>query len=277
MQCPQCRQVTPDDAAFCGNCGAPLTVGSAELAGQSQTVAVAVPAEAVMTGVRDHSAKAILAFGIGLIGLVAWLVPIAGLVVGFMAMICGTVAFHSRRRVFARSGIALSVIVLAASLFMWVHSAQRLRGTADAAPTASQQTVVTPCYSTRVSGRLQISRTDSCSFQAADPAAGEQLAVKVVNVPGLSASNLSDAAAADAANVVRSVKGGRLTSEASALFAGSVAYQAVVTAGDGSGGMLEYVYNPTPQGNLLVLTHSQVHLTASNHDLSLLETNWSWQ
>lgn len=278
MQCPQCQQTPPDDAAFCGNCGAPLTVGSAEQAGQDG-VALAVPAE-IVQATRDHGWQAIVGFVIAVIGLVAWVIPVAGLVFGLLAMVFGTIAFHSRRRVFARSGIALSIIVLAASLFMWVHSAQRLAGTADAQNSSARvlQSVKTDCYSTQVPAvmNITISSTD-CTFQAADPTTGERYVVKALQISGLSASNLASAAVPDVANVVQSVAGGKLQDEHSALFAGSVAYQAIVGAPDGSGGSLEYVYRPTSVGNLLIISHSVVHLTANSATASVLESNWSWQ
>jgi hypothetical protein len=117
---------------------------------------------------------------------------------------------------------------------------------------------------------------NSCSFQGNDPTTGEQQAVKVLDVPGLSAASLTDAAHADVLSVVDALDGGKLLDERSALFAGNAAYRATVTAADGSGGAIEYVYKPTVAGNLLVITHSQVRLT-SDGTLGNLETNWSWQ
>lgn len=281
MQCPQCQQITPDDAAFCGNCGAPLTVGSAEQAGLQDVTAVAVAAESFTDRVHDHSGKAIGGFVIALFGLAAWLVPVAGLAIGLLGLVLGTVAFHSRRRVFARSGIALSVIVLAASLFMWVHSAQRLGAIAQAqgsdSASGALQSVVTPCYSTKVSVRMQLSgEKASCTFTGTDPLSGEQQSVKVLNVPGLTAANLADAAEPDVRSVVNSVANGRLQAERSTLFAGSVAYMALISTSNGSGGVIEYVYYPTSAGNLIILTHSLVH-PQGNDTLGSLETNWSWQ
>jgi hypothetical protein len=281
MLCPLCRQIAPDDAAFCGNCGAPLTVGSAEQAGLAGSVAVAVPAEAVAVQ-RDRGMQAIIGFVAGILGLAAWLVPFAGMILGLLGLIFGSIAFHSRRRVFARSGIALSAIVLAASLFMWVHSAQRLAGTVQAqdsnggSANNALQTVTTPCYSTKLPIRMRLSGVQgSCTFQSIDPLSGEQQAVKVLNVPGLSAEELADVAAADVRNVLRSVPKGRLNDERPTLFAGSVAYQATVTTPDDSGGMIEYVYYPTKAGNLVIVTHSMVHVNA-DLDVGTIEDNWSW-
>jgi hypothetical protein len=282
MQCPQCQQITPDDAAFCGNCGAPLTVGAAEQAGLDNSVAIAMPAESVVTP-RDKSRHAIAGFVIALFGLAAWLVPVAGLVIGLLGLILGSIAFHSHRRVFARSGITLSVIVLAASLFMWVHSAQRLSGAAQAQDTNASsasdvlQTVTTSCYSTKVPARMQLSGVEgSCTFQGNDPLSGEQQAVKVLNVPGLSAEGLANVAAADVRNVLKSVPKGRLHDEHSTLFAGSVAYRATITTPDDSGGMIDYVFHPTKAGNLIIVTHSLMHMNA-DLDIGTVEDNWSWQ
>jgi uncharacterized membrane protein len=285
MQCPQCQQPANADAAFCGNCGAPLTVGSAEVAGQQGGVAIAVPAEAVNPAkIIDHSGKAIAACVIGLLGLLAWLVPIAGLVFGLLAMIFGTIAFHSRRRVFARTGIALSILVLGASLFMWVHSAQQLSKadpsttqTTNTAADGSLQVVVTPCYSTRLPRNMSlVGNNGSCTFTGTDPATGEQQSVKVLNVPGLSQATLPDVARGDAANITKSIAGGKLSDERAAQFAGSTAYQVSIQDNNDSGGMVDYIYNPTTQGNLVIVTHSQVHLSGDNFDLSLIESNWKW-
>lgn len=282
MQCPQCQQQATVDAAYCGNCGAPLTVGSAEQAGLVGITSVEMPAEAVAPSrFIDHSGKAIAACVIGLLGLAAWLVPIAGLVFGLLAMIFGTIAFHSRRRVFARTGIALSVVVLGASLFMWVHSAQQL---SKASPTASNssadgslQTVVTPCYSTRLPRDMTLVGTNgSCTFTGTNSATGEQQAVKVLNVPGLSQATLPNVAQADSANIIKSVAGAQISDQQATEFAGTGAYQINVKAGDGSGGMVDYIYNPTTQGNLVIVTHSQIHMSGDNFDLSLMESNWTW-
>ncbi len=286
MQCPQCQQVSVDDAAYCGNCGAPLTIGSAEQASLDSTVAVAIPAEATMIkSVGDHSGKAIIAFVVGVVGLVAWLVPIAGLVAGLVAMVCGTIAFHSRRRAFARSGIALSALVLSASLFMWVHSAQRLSSTASAnAPSStnsaadgSLQAVVTSCYTTKVPRAMNITgNSATCTFRATNPVSGEQLGVKVLNIPNLTSTTLTDIATSDTATVLRAISGGRVTNQQSALFVGSATYQIDVVATDGSGGTIDYIYDQTPQGNLVIVTHSQVHVSGDNTGRSLIEANWSW-
>jgi hypothetical protein len=285
MQCPQCQQLASVDAAYCGNCGAPLTVGSAEQIGLSGTAAIVMPAEAVSTtGILDHSGKAIAACVIGALGLVAWLVPIAGLLFGLAAMISGTIAFHSRRRVFARTGIALSVLVLGASLFMWVHSAQQLSkanpataSSTNSSADGSLQVVVTPCYSTRLPRNMSlVGKNGSCTFMGTDTTTGEQQGVKVLNVVGLSQATLADVARGDAANIVQSIAGGKLNDERSTLFAGSTAYQASVMGGDGSGGMVDYIYNPTLQGNLVIVTHSQVHMSGGSSDLSLIESNWKW-
>lgn len=282
MQCPNCRQTTPADAAFCGNCGAPVTVGSAEQAAVSAERAVVLSAESFGGLTRDHSRKAVVGFIVAICGLFAWLVPLAGLLFGLTGLILGTIAFHSKRRVFARSGIALSAVVLAASLFMWVHSVQRLAGTAQADSTPASdgalQNIITPCYSTKLWQRMQLSASDgSCSFQANDPLTGERDGVKVLSVPGLQASNLNDAAEHDVLNVVKSIPGSKLAWTRSVLFAGSPSYQAEVLAADGSGGLIDYVYYPAVQGNLLVITRSQVHVDSQRYDLGILETDWSWQ
>jgi hypothetical protein len=285
MQCPQCQQEANADAAFCGNCGAPLTVGSAEQAGRQGSTAIAVPAEATTAAkVRDHGGKAIAAFVIGLLGLVAWLVPVVGLVFGLVAMIFGTIAFHSRRRAFARTGIALSVLVLGASLFMWVHSAQQLSrvnpagaSSTNSSADGSLQVVVTPCYSTRLPASMSlIGNNGSCTFTGSDTTTGEQASVKVLNVPGLSQASLPNVAQTDAANIVKSLPGGQVSDEQTTQFAGNAAYQITVKVRDGSGGMVDYIYNPTTQGNLVIVTHSQVHLSRDNFDLNLIESNWKW-
>lgn len=236
-------------------------------------------------GHHDHSGLAIASFVLGVLGLVAWLMPLIGLVFGILGIIFGTVSLKSYRKVFAIIGTVLSVLVMLVSLFFWVQNAQEILhggvqgkgATSNTSDSGSRQAVSTPCYTTQIPGSMRLTRAaGSCTFQGTNATTGEQTVVKVIQVPGLSTANLASAARSDAANVVASIPGGSITSQRASTFAGSQAYEVVITATDGSAGMIKYIYDTTLQGNLVIVLHTQAKASGTNYDLSAIEENWSW-
>jgi outer membrane lipoprotein SlyB len=217
------------------------------------------------------------------LGLPACLVPIVGIVFGILAIVFGTLSIHSKRKIFAIIGISLAVLVLLASLFLWVMNAQELASehssgkTLSTANSGKLQVISTPCYTTKIPAEMHVTHTaGSCTFLGATSGSSEQEEVKVIQVPGLSQATLATAAKADAANVVGAIPGGSIGNQGSATFAGSHAYQIEIKSTDGSAGLISYVYDTTAQGNLVIVLHTQAHASTSNYDLSLIESNWAW-
>jgi MFS family permease len=73
---------------------------------------------------RPGSGKAIAAFVLGIIGLIAWLIPILGLALGVMALIFGTMTTKSGHRNLAITGIVLGSISILLALGAFVYNVQ---------------------------------------------------------------------------------------------------------------------------------------------------------
>jgi hypothetical protein len=323
MLCPRCQRTVDPTAAFCGNCGyyltptaiAPQPAPSADQTPQQQTpeqfspppqtFQAAPPPAPIVTppayqqplqaaspmmppqlpvATADHSGKAVASLVLGVLGLPATLIPVAGLVFGILAIIFGTLSIHSKRKMFAIIGMSLAVVVLLISIFFWVRNTQHfLQNHKNGGSVVSSndnrqlQAITTPCYTTKVPAELKITMTEgSCTFLASNAQNGEQEEVKILQVPGLTLANLASAAKADAANVVNSIPGGSIAGQRSATFAESQAYEIEIRATDGSAGLISYVYDTTAQGNLAIILHTQARASGTNYDLSSIEANWSW-
>lgn len=311
MLCSRCQHPLDEGAAFCGNCGLRITpepsqipqavappvspVGSAvnqpaqvlsPLAPPQLDAAVASQPLNSYTNppVPDHSGKAITSFVLAVLGLPACLVPIVGIVFGVLAIVFGTLSIRSARKIFAIIGMSLAVVVLLASLFLWVRNAQELSkehqtGTSFGTSSANGklQSITSPCYTTKIPAGMKVTQTaGSCTFLGVNSASGEQEEVKVLQIPALTASNLSTAAKADAANVIGAIPGGSIGKEGTATFASSKAYQIEIKSTDGSAGTISYVYDTTVQGNLVIVLHTQARASGDNYGLSSIESNWSW-
>jgi uncharacterized membrane protein len=233
---------------------------------------------------HDHSGKAIASFVLAVLGLPACLIPVAGIVLGILAIVFGSLSVRSSRKIFAIIGMSIAVIVLLASIFFWVRNTQELvtqhksgNPLTSTADSSSLQAVSTPCYTTKVPKDMKVTQTGgSCTFSAASADGSEQEVVKVLQVPQLTLGNLSSAAKADAANVVNAIPGGSISGQRSSTFAGSQAYEVEIKATDGSAGIISYVYDTTMQGNLVIVLHTQARASGNNYDLSRIESNWSW-
>ncbi|GAC1392149.1 MAG: hypothetical protein NVSMB46_07160 [Candidatus Saccharimonadales bacterium] len=233
----------------------------------------------------SHNHLAIAAFVCGVIGCVGWIIPLAGTILGLLALIFGTIALRSQKRVFAITGIVLAIPVLALSIFFWVKAAQKLIKTRSqdnssqvSAPATNNtgSTITSPCYTFNTPSPLTITQTaGSCTFNGTDTTNGHIYEVKVLNVPQLTTARLPQLSLTDAKNVVNAVPGGSISGQQSTTFASSPAYTINIVASDGSAGSVSYVYHQTPQGNLIIIFHAEQNGKDTN--LSAIENNWSWK
>ena len=245
--------------------------------GAAVSQAVAPPpfnAEAVDDGSRENS-KAVIAFVLGVLGCVGWLIPIVGVVLGVLAIVFGTMALKSQRRVLAIIGMVLAVLVMAVSIFFWVRTAENvlksksspLSGLTTQSTSSSNQTITSPCYITKIPSNM--------TFDAVNNKTGEEYVVKVLQVPGLSTANLAQVAQLDAKNTVNISPGSSISSERTNTFAGSPAYLVYITDTKHNAETVDYVFDTTQQGNIVVIAHLQV--SGKITDLSTIENNWAWQ
>jgi hypothetical protein len=231
----------------------------------------------------QHNSKGIIAFVLGVLGCIGWLIPLVGVTLGVLALVFGTIALKSKKKVFAIIGIALAVPVIAVSIFFWVRAAQSVlksksttvSGLVTKSTSSSLQTVTTPCYTTKIPTSLTMTKTaNSCTFDAVDNKTGQDYEVKVLQVAGLSPANLHASVQTDAQNIVNITPGSSIASQKATTFAGSPAYLYNLKRTDGSAGILDYIFNTTLQGNLVIIFITQNN--AKSLSLSTIENNWSW-
>lgn len=231
----------------------------------------------------QQSTKAIAAFVLGIVGCVGWLIPIVGVTLGILAIVFGTISLKSPRRVLAIIGMVLAVPVIAISIFFWVKGTQQYlkthsssTGSSTAATATPLQVITSPCYSTKIPAALQVTQTaGSCTFNAADAVSGDTYQVKVLRAPQLTKENLSQVAKADAQNVVNVIPGGSIASQNNSVFASSPAYTISLKATDGSKGVIDYIYQTTTYGNLVIVYHAL--RSANSVDFRTIESNWAWK
>lgn len=232
----------------------------------------------------QNNGKATAAFVMAVLGCVGWLIPLVGVILGILALIFGTLSLKSRRRVLAIIGIVLAVPVIAVSIFFWVRAAQQvlknhaspLSGLTTSSTSQSLQTISSPCYTTKIPANLTVTQTaGSCTFRALNSTSGEEYEVKVLQIPQLSIANLAQDAQTDAKNIVNATPGGSISDQQVSTFSGSPAYTISIKATDGSAGTIDYIYDTTLQGNLVIVFHAQ--RSGAHTGLATIENNWSWQ
>jgi hypothetical protein len=315
MECPNCHQPVEDGAAFCGNCGQPISVpisptitspiaqvvqnteaatnqsvappliaiGATGLHGVVPTYAIATPAE------RGAETKTLLTILAGIVGLVgALFIPLIALVLGIFGLVVGTTAHVHGRRWPLRVGLVLSILALLAGLGSWAYAVEhdsRIDKEAAAqnnAPSTLAASLSTPCYSTNFVDRLNIKNShgscDMTAFNGQNPdSSTDAYKVYATNNPALSVSGFTTLAKqAIEKDIQTSLPGFVIDNERVTGFAGSPAY--AVTANNKSQGVAVIetaVYHPVKAGENVFI---MVHATTgSSADLSILEAQWQWK
>ncbi len=98
VYCSKCGKQMDDNATFCSGCGAPL---------QSQ-INYTVPD----INKARKPGFGIAAFVLGIVGLLAWIIPIIGLPVGVIALVLGIIGLKKNSRGMSITGIILGSICL---------------------------------------------------------------------------------------------------------------------------------------------------------------------
>ncbi|HUA13209.1 MAG TPA: hypothetical protein VL989_01785 [Candidatus Sulfotelmatobacter sp.] len=279
MNCPNCHQPIDHGAFFCGNCGYNLSTGNAVLENQAPPQANFQRQTDLGRSHKDSGA-AVASFTFGVIGLVVWLVPIAGLIIGVIALVFGIIGKSSRKKVLAFGGMSLAIIAIALSVVSWVITANNIYKNKSVSPLTysyldSAQTVSTACYTTKIPGGLKVTRTTgSCTFLAVNQATNELYGVKVIESPSLTDSEFDGAAQMDAKNASNSTAGSSIAKEGVSTFVGSPSYSVTFSGPNSIHSDATYVYRDTAQGNVLFVYHTTQG--NGNFDLSYLEDNWQW-
>jgi len=106
MQCTNCN-ASIDGATVCPSCGTPVQSASTE-----QQVQHAIPPALA----KDTKGQAIASLVLGLVGLIAWIIPLFGLPVGIAGIITGVAGRKSSAKTMATIGLALSILVLVVTI-----------------------------------------------------------------------------------------------------------------------------------------------------------------
>jgi hypothetical protein len=274
MNCPKCNQLVEAGAAFCGNCGQALLVAAAPAPNPLPLYAVAQPGRHV-----DEN-KAWLSLLFGLVGIVgALFLALAGLALGIVGLVFGTMSRSGTKRGLSTAGLAVSSLAVLAGLGVWVyainHNPRFHNETASSAapgitaPTVSASSLTTPCYSAGFVDKLNVSNSNSsCDMSA-------------FNGPTLSSSSnaykvyASQSTTATADNFTSLAKPA-IEKEQASQFAGSPAY--VVNTSDKISGVAVIeaaVLHKVGNGdNVFILVHAVNGKTA---DLNVIEAEWQWQ
>lgn len=96
--CSKCGKLMEDDATFCSSCGTPLQNQNLYMTTNNKS------ANSIGLGVTA------LVFGI--VGLLAWIIPIIGLPVGIVALVLGILGIKKSSKGMSIAGIVLGVICL---------------------------------------------------------------------------------------------------------------------------------------------------------------------
>jgi zinc-ribbon domain len=135
MTCSNCGSPLDQDAAFCGNCGRAIvaTAGPASATPSSPPVPTAAPGANVAYAVntppaapQNKDGKATAAMVLGIISLIAWLIPLVGIPVTVLALVFGIRHRHAVNHGQAVAGIvmgSISIPLILFSIYIGVTSA----------------------------------------------------------------------------------------------------------------------------------------------------------
>ena len=289
MNCPRCSQPTDEGAAYCGNCGQALratVTPAASLQGQTPaTPAYAVARPSQHTG----EMKALLSLVAGLAGIVGSLVlPAAGIFLGTVGVVLGTMSRRTMRRWLSTSGIVAASLAILVGLGVWTyvlkHNAHQAVASQAANPDTSSavaaNTVDTPCYSAGFSDQLNIATANNtCNIEAYNGTTLDtsSSAYKVFGYKQPSITPTTFGAIAKQAlekDISDNLPGFTITNEKVGQFAGSPAY--FVSASNNSVGYVEaaVLHKSGSRENLFVFVHA---VNGKKADLSTMESQWQWK
>jgi hypothetical protein len=103
--CVNCRHSNPDNATYCGNCGTKLRV-------------LFPPFNALHSqpsGLAQHNLKAFASLILGVVGLIACLLPIMGGLITITGLMLGAIGLKSEKPGIAIAGMVLSILGLIAA------------------------------------------------------------------------------------------------------------------------------------------------------------------
>jgi len=287
MNCQNCHQPLDPGAAYCGNCGQPVTA-SQPVPSQPLVQMAAAPAYALATPAQHAGeTQSLLAIVLGVAGIIgALFMALVGLLLGLVGVVFGTLALNTPRRRLAVIGIVIASLAIIAGLASWAyvvrHDSRLSSHSSQPATTNVASELSTPCYSAGFVDRLTISNSsDSCDMSAFN---GETLdastnAYKIyANHSNVTDANsfMSLAKQALEKDVATNLPTFTIDSQRVSRFAGSPAY--IVSTSDKAHNFAvteAVVMRKVRTGdNVFVILHANDGKSA---DLDILESQWRWK
>lgn len=324
--CARCGQPLAEGAAFCGNCGQPAAAAGPQAntpppeqlpspasSTSSMTAQVlanqpaepqaapgfgtpmaagahygATPIPLSQPAIPEGETKAILSLIFGVLGLPGALLPIAGLALGILGIVFGTLSHRSQKHRLSTIGIVVSSLAIVASLGVWAYNINWLEhhgGSKSAGGThlnGELHSVTTPCYSVNLDTALKVANsTGSCSLEAYDGATLETSTmgdfISAATETALNASNFGAAAKQGLEQAIHeNFPSATITNEFSNTFAASSAYYLEAHDTDTNKNIGAYaVLHQTGHGeNLFIILQAKAN--NGTLDMSNLQSNWQW-
>lgn len=313
MNCPKCNQLVDPGAAFCGNCGNPISDRPNEESPIDQILsghhaktsahdtkllpaAASAPAYAIPEPAQQQGeTKALLSLLLGVIGIAGcYYMALLGLVFGVAGIILGTMSRQSIKKGLSTAGLVTSSLALLAGLGVWAyfitHDPRLQQGQATGksvqhnVPTnfVAATSLSTPCYYVGFTSKLNVSNlSGSCDMNAFNGGTmdnSSELYKVYASKANISEDGFADTAkSAIESDVHTNLPGFDIKSEKAGQFAGSTAYFVDAKNAKAATDVYEAaVYHQTQQGdNLFVIVHAVAGGDSAN--LNSLEAQWQWK
>ena len=112
--CPSCEAGNPEGANFCASCGSQL--GRVIIATDQPILSQPIRAEPLKTSAVQQNWKAVVSMILGIIGVIAWLLPFLGFPITIAGLVLGIIGLKSQRPGMAIAGLVLCCIFLIATV-----------------------------------------------------------------------------------------------------------------------------------------------------------------
>lgn len=295
MICPRCREPLDEGAVYCGNCGQKVAdnnpspqVLQPQIIHPNQpvpptTVApqpAAVPAYALAVAANSGEKKSIIALIIGVIGIPASFIPLAGMALGIGGLVLGTTARVKYKHTLNLLAIIFSSFAIVVSLALWVWSIDHNQKAKVASFDSSNSqpggfvSVSTPCFKVQINSGLTNYKPKGCNFNSASST--EEYAVVAITNSKINQTNITKAGEialqAGATSTAGKISGGHL-----GTFAGSMAYIAnYASTKIATRGLFAFVLHKTTDGeNIFIIGRAVIKGNVTS--FGSLESSWQWK
>lgn len=289
--CPNCHQPLDPGATFCGNCGHKIEVSTATVASpivsypptndpnapQAPVVGGDVPAYAVAKPETGAEKKSIIALILGVVGIPAALLPIAGLILGIGGLVLGTTARVKYKHTLNLLAIIFSSIAIVLALGIWVSRVNNQSTNSSTSAYVQKGpfvTVNTACYKVKIDKGMPKFTGKGCNFDASSKS--EEFAVVALKDDSVNKSNIVQYGSRSLIEGADS-SGGKITNGHVGTFDGSTAYLADYSSTkNNTSGIFAFVIHLTPKGDNIFIIGRAVGGRGLD-SFGTLESTWQWK